>query len=231
MTPDTRHPLSPLRPASRASLALQSRLYAGGAPARRWVGCACAVALLVLAGCKTDKEAQGTGVSRGKDPLVHGPTRIPRTDLPIPDRATGTKGGPKLDPLTMPTGGKAGYSDDPERFKGTFIPGKASTPASLAGRLKDDEGLKIADTDGVKLTGGTGANGLEAPRDVEPLLTELEKYGVKREDRTLEREGNQWVFRASVPIGNGARRQYTGASDTAAESVKQVADQIAADRK
>lgn len=198
--------------------------------ARRWVACVCAAGLLALAGCKTDKDAKGAGanVARGKDPLVHGPTRIPRQDLPVPDRATGPKGGPKLDPLTMPTGGKAGYSDDPERFKGTFIPGKGSTPASLAGRMpKDGEELKI-DTPGVPLTGGTA----EAPADVEPLLARLEKYGVAREDRTLDREGAQWVFRAAVPIReNGARRQYTGAGATAADAIKQVVDQIAADPK
>ncbi len=205
---------------------------------RRWVACVCAVGLLVLAGCKSDKDAKpggvgGTGVARGKDPLVYGPTRIPQQNLPIPDRATGPKNGPKPDPLTMPTGGKAGYSDDPERFKGTFIPGQPSTPASLAGRIKDGEELKIADTGGVKLTGGTlPGGGLEAPAEVEPQFVQLEKFGVKREDRTLNREDGQWVFRASVAIsGNGARRQYTGAAPTASEAVKQVVDQVVADRK
>src|SRR3954470_23755645 len=87
----------------------------------------CLVGLLALVGCKSTKEAPGgSGVSRPKDkndPLVHGPTsRIPRQDLPVPDRATGPKG--KADPLTTPTGGKAGYTDDPDRFKGTYIPGK-----------------------------------------------------------------------------------------------------------
>src|SRR5829696_1805568 len=88
-------------------------------PARRWLACVCAAALLALVGCKSTKEAPGgAGVSRPKDksdPLVHGPTKIPRQDLPIPDRATGGRG--KVDPLTTPTGGggKAGYTDDPER--------------------------------------------------------------------------------------------------------------------
>ncbi len=208
MTPDARHTRTDFR-----------------CLARRWVLCACAAGLIALAGCKTDKEAKGAGVARGKDPLVHGPTRIPRQDLPVPDRATGPRGG-KLDPLTTPTGGKAGYSDDPERFKGAFIPGRPSTPASLAGRFKDGEELKI-DTPGVPLTGGVAA-----PADVEPQFAQLDKFGVKSEDRTLDREGGQWVFRASVPIsGNGARRQYTGAGTSAADAVKQVLDQIAADRK
>ena len=205
---------------------------------RAWVVVVCAASLCVLVGCKTNKDVQGTGASnpKNKDPLVHGPTRIPRQDLPVPDRATGPKGGKVVDPLTMPTGtgGKASYTDDPERFKGTFIPGIGSTPAALAGRIKDGEELKI-DSPGVTLTPAGGAfpgNTLTPPEGVEPLFGQLEKYGVKREERALEREGAGWVFRASVPLGgNGARRQYTGAGTTAAEAVKQVLDQIATDPK
>jgi hypothetical protein len=205
-----------------------------GRPARRWLACVCAAALLALVGCKSDKPEMlpGTGVARGKDPLVYGPTKIPRQDLPIPDRATGPNG--KRDPLTTPTGNKTGYSDDPERFKGTFIPGKSSTPAALAGRNKDDDGLRI-DSPGVPLTpaGGVLPGGaLEAPEGVSPLYTQLDKYGVKPEDRSLEREDGKYVFRASVPIsGNGARRQYTGVGTTAPEAVRQVIDQVASDRK
>ena len=58
-----------------------------GRSARRWVACACLVALFALVGCKSDKPDPtpgGSGVSRGKDPLVYGPTKIPRQDLPIP---------------------------------------------------------------------------------------------------------------------------------------------------
>jgi hypothetical protein len=199
----------------------------------RWALAVSAAGLVALAGCKSNKEPQGTGVARGKDPLVYGPSRIPRQDLPLPDRATGPN---KADPLTTtPTGGgKVGYSDDPDRFKGTFIPGKPSTPAALAGRIKDGEELKIDDPEGVPLTpaGGTTATGLEAPANVDPLYGQLAQFGVKREDRTLVFEGGQWVFRAAVPIsGNGARRQYTGAGATATEAVKQVLDQVTTDRK
>jgi hypothetical protein len=207
-----------------------------GRTARRLVACACALALVAPVGCKSTKEPQGTGVSRGKDksdPLVHGPTKIPKQDLPLPDRATGPKG--KFDPLTSPTGGgKAGYSDDPERFKGTFIPGEKSTPAALAGRGKDDEGLRI-DSPGVPLTpaGGVVSGGvLEAPEGVAPLYSQLDKYGVAPNDRSLTREDGKYVFRASVPIsGNGARREYAGVAATAPDAVRQVIDQVAADRK
>jgi hypothetical protein len=198
----------------------------------------CLVAVLVLAGCKSNKDSSvgGSGVSRTKeknDPLVHGPTsRIPRQDLPVPDRATGPKG--RFDPLTTPTGGgKAGYTDDPERFKGTFIPGKGSTPAALASRVKDSEELKIDDGGGVPLTpaGGTSPGGsLEVPADVDPLFAQLDKLGVKRADRFLERENGQWTFRASVELTSGAKRQYAGMAPTAAEAVKQVLSQLSTEK-
>jgi hypothetical protein len=195
------------------------------------------LAVLALAGCKSSgKDTPGTGAGRGKDPLVAGPNLIPRQNVPVPERGIGSKG--KSDPLlgspTGKAGDKVGYSDDPERFKGTFIPGKPSTPASLAGRIRDGEELKI-ESPGVKLQPASGTLPVIAPdpgEGVDPLFTQLERFGVKREDRTLEQENGRWVFRASVPIsGSGARLQYTGEASTAPAAVKQVLDQIAADRK
>jgi hypothetical protein len=200
---------------------------------RRRVAVACGALLVALAGCKSDKGAQGSGVSRGRhDPLfASGPNLIPRQNVPIPDRATGPKG--RGDPLTTPTGGKSGdkvgYSDDPERFKGSYVPSLGSTPAALASRLKDGDELKIDDTDGVPLkpAGGTLAGGsLTAPAEVAPLYAELERRGVKREDRDLVRENGKWTFRASLPNAQGAKTQYTGVADTAADAVKQVLKQI-----
>lgn len=191
-----------------------------------------AAGLFALVGCKTDKEAKGTGTGRGKDPLVYGPNLIPKQNVPLPDRAT--KG--KNDPLTSPTGAKTGYSDDPERFKGVVVPGLHSTPAALAGRIKDGDELKIADGGGATLqpTGGPGgfAPAPEAPADAEPFLKQLEPYGVKAADRSFERDGANYTFRASVPIsGNGAKRQYVATAPTARDAVKQVLEQVAADRK
>jgi hypothetical protein len=199
---------------------------------RRWAFALSVAGVAALAGCKTDKEAKGSSVARGKqDPLVYGPL-IPKQNVPVPDRATGVKG---TDPLTTPTGGKAGYNDDPARFKGTYIEGKGSTPAALAaGRFKDGEELKIADTSGVPLTraGGTLPDGtLEPPEDTLPLLAQLETFGVARDARSFERDDGKYVFRASVPIPNGARRQYVGVGMTARDAVKQVLDQIANDPK
>lgn len=182
----------------------------------------CALGLCALSGCKTDKEAKGTGVGRGKDPLFG--NLIPRQDLPVPSK-TATKG--KSDPLFAPTGGKTtGYNDDPDRFKGTFIPGKGSTPAALSGWSKDGEGLKI-DSPGVALIPAGGAE--VPPPSVEPLLAELTKFGVSAEDRSLAREGGQWVCRASVPNPDraGAKVQFSGAADNPADAVKQVLSQLA----
>jgi len=202
---------------------------------RGWFAAVCAAGLMALVGCKHDKETKGTGVSRGKDPLIAGPNLIPRQNVPIPDRATGPNGRP--DPLVSPTGKpgeKVGYNDDPERFKGTFIPGKASTPAALAGRIKDGEELKIDDAGGVPLkpAGGTlPSSGLNAPANVEPLFAQLEQLGVKKEDRSLVRENGKWVFRASrVRTAEGAKTEYTGVGETAQDAVKQVMNQINADK-
>jgi hypothetical protein len=195
------------------------------------------LALVVLAGCKSTKEgAPGAGVGRGKDPLVAGPNLIPKQNVPLPERGMGTKGKP--DPLlgnpTGNSGEKIGYSADPERFKGTFIPGKPSTPAALAGKIKDGEELKI-ETPGVKLVPAGGAELPESPNpaeSVDPLYTELKHYGVESNHRSLVREDGQWVFRASVPLtGEGARREYSGVGATPAQAVKSVLEQIKTDRR
>lgn len=209
-------------------------------------------ALLALSGCKsTNKDGGGkdsatTTGGKKRDPLVYGPTRIPPQNVPLPERdAIGRRKG---DPLTTPTARSdrpgVGYSDDPERFKGTFIPGAGSTPAALAAKGRDGEELKIADVPDnrvpLKLAGGVlppgvgpgeGVGGAAAGA-VDPQFAELAKYGVKAEDRSLTQEDGQFVFRAAVPIsGSGAKRQYTGVGATAADAVKQVLDQVVADRK
>jgi hypothetical protein len=197
--------------------------------------------LFALAGGCKSKDGGSPGKS---DPLMAGPGRIPPQNLPLPDRGgIGSKG--KTDPLIGNPTGKpgdksgVGYNDDPERFKGTHIPGAGSTPAALAGKGRDGDELKIDDgTRGVPLTPAGGMVGSTAPvapveaNEADGLFTELARYGVTRDDRSLGRENNQYVFRASVPIsGNGAKRQYTGVGETAQEAVKQVLDQVIADRK
>ena len=80
--------------------------------------------------------------------------------------------------------------------------------------------------------GGTLPGGdLNPPAAVNPLYAQLEKFGVKREDRSLVRENGKWVFRASlVRTAEGAKTQYTGVSDNAADAVKQVVTQVASHR-
>jgi hypothetical protein len=206
---------------------------------RRLIPGLLALGLLALAGCRSDKDSGGSGGvgmgasrPRDKDPLVVGPSKIPKQDLPVPDRLTGPKGS-KPDPLMSPTGSKTGYTDDPERFKGVFLPGKGSTPAALAARSKDADELRIDDGAPLVPAGGVLPGGtLEAAEGVSPLYGQLERYGVTPDDRTLARENERYVFRASVPIsGNGAKRQYTGIADTAPEAVRKVLDQVAADQK
>lgn len=196
--------------------------------------------LAVVAGCKS-KDGGNAATTKPRDPLVFGPSRIPQQNLPVPERGgVGSKG--KTDPLIgSPTGrpgdkAGVGYSDDPERFKGTYIPSPSSTPAALAGKLRESGELKIADgSSSVPLqpVGGTvPAAGEDPATGVDALLAELEKYGVQREDRTLLREEGRYVFRATVPInGDGARRQYEGLGATAYEAVKGVLDNVIADRK
>lgn len=192
-------------------------------------------ALLPLVGCKT-KEGSAT---RGNDPLVAGPNRIPPQNIPV-DR--GGVGRGKTDPLLGgPTGNSGdrtgvGYSDDPARFKNGFVVGASTTPAALTSNLKDDDALKIDGRDTRVPLQQTGAVLPTWPKEggsgVDALYLELAKYGVKKEDRTLGQENGKYVFRANVPIsGNGAKKQYNGAGTTATEAVKQALDQVSADRR
>jgi hypothetical protein len=202
--------------------------------------------LLALAGCKS-KDGGGGGIFGGasrpkeRDPLVYGPGRIPPQNVPLPDRgAVGAK--EKADPLTTPVGkadkSGAGYSDDPARFKGQYVPRIGTTPSGLAGNYSDEQ-LGIDDRpDRVPLrkVGGDGvrpAGNFEAAGEgLEPLYAELERWGVKKAERKLERaEDGKFVFRAAVPNEKGGLRWYEGKEDAAAAAVRQVLDQVIADRK
>ena len=71
---------------------------------------------------------------------------------------------------------------------------------------------------------------LKLPKDKLDLFASvLQQFGEVH--APVERDG-KFVFRAGVAISaNGARRQYTGVGATAPEAVKQVLEQVAADRK
>lgn len=193
--------------------------------------------MLALVGCKSNNSNNST---RNSDPLVNG-SHIPPQNVPLPDRA-GNNG--KSDPLvgnptTKPADrGGVGYSDDPSRFKNTYIPGPISTPAALAGNLKDGDELKIADGNENRVPlQQTGAvlpvKPSEQGTGVNALYSELEKYGCKREDRSLRLENGQYVFQAAVPRDgvSGAKLQVTGVGQTQEDAVKQALDQVMLDRK
>ena len=191
--------------------------------------------LLAAVGCKSKDGGSSGGVSKGNDPLVMGPGRIPKQNIPIPDR--GTAGGERrTDPLLGSPAGRpadtktgASYNSDPERWKGPYIPGAGSTPAALAGRSRDEEGLRLEIPGAVRPTGGTRP--ADGPRDADAVLAELQKFGVKRGDYSFDRDGPNAVFRARVPAGNGLLRGYTGIGPTEADAARQVLDQVRSDRR
>ncbi len=202
------------------------------------------VTLFALVGCKS-KDGGGASAGGGgnRDPLVYGPNRIPPQNVPLPDRGgIGTKG-TKPDPLIgAPTGRPGdkgvGYTTDPDRLKGPFIPGPGSTPAALAGngnnKKRDGDELKIDGPDNrvpLQPAGGIVPAGGNAESGLDGLYQELERFGVKPADRSLGREDGKYVFKAAVVNASGAKRQYNGVGDTATDAVKQVLEQVMLDRK
>ena len=198
-------------------------------------GCA---ALFVLSGCKSNKDG-AAGATKSRDPLVSGP-RIPAQNLPVPERGGVGVKGTKTDPLLERPVGRdksgVGYSDGPERFQGVYVPGARTTPAALAGKWKDGDELKIDGQDKpdnrvpLRPSGEVKpAGGFEPAAALEPLYAQLQKYDVAANDRSLRQENGQYVFRAAVPLKNGAKRHYEGVAATATDAVKQVLEQVASD--
>jgi hypothetical protein len=195
-------------------------------------GVICLLLLLLAAGCKS-KDGGGASAGGGRpaaDPLVVGPGRIPKQNIPIPGRDTGTagiKGDPLLGSPTSRPGSRTGYADDPNRWKGgPYVPGPGGTPAALASRPADDgEGLRL---DVVPAGGAAPAGAAD-----DGPFAELAGYGVKRGEVTVSRDGGQVVVTVRVPIpgGDGRARGYTGAGPTEAAAVRQVVEQIKADER
>lgn len=192
--------------------------------------------LLTAIGCKSKDGGGGTG--GGRDPLVYGPNRIPPQNVPVPGRG-GVGTTPKADPLIgAPTGRSdksgAGYSNDASRFKGTYAPGLNTTPAALAGKLKDGDELKIDTPDNrvpLQPAGGVIPARAEETGAVDTLYQELKRFGIDAADRTLTREDGKYVFTATLNTNAGTKRLYKGVGDTAADSVKEVLQQVTLDRK
>jgi hypothetical protein len=196
---------------------------------------------LALLGCKT---SNSDNTSRNGDPLVSGPGRIPPQNVPVPDRGLGANGKPSDPLLGSPTSkpqdkSGVGYTDDPSRFKGTYIPSPSSTPAALAGHMKDDEQLKIDGNENRVPLQQTGAvlpvkatEKVQSPA-LDAVYRDLEKYGCKSEDRSITQENGEYVFRASVPRegGAGAKLVVSGVGRTPEEAARQALEQIQSDRK
>ncbi|HEX4611100.1 MAG TPA: hypothetical protein VH092_23115 [Urbifossiella sp.] len=198
-----------------------------------------AAALALAPGCKSRDGGTGSSAATRPDPLVAGPGRIPKQNIPVPDRGTGTAGTKgKADPLlgspVSSPGDRSGYTQDPDRWKGgPYVPGPAGTTAALAGRMKDDGfGLKMDAPKGTPLTptGGAAPSATDVPAEAAPLYAELKRLGVDHGDYTVTREGGRVLFQARVPIGNGAVRGYSGAGPTEPDAVRQVLDQVRLDR-
>lgn len=206
----------------------------------------CVAALVgasLAAGCKSkDKDggvARGSG--GGRDPLLTGPGRIEPQNLPLPERG-GTAGGRRGDPLLgSPTGRpnseRSGYSDDPERFKGVYVPGPGSVPAFLSGRTRDDEGLKLERPDAGPVTPASASMPPAAIPSAPPAASvptatvrSLEDLGLRRGDYTLEQDATGFTLRVRRELPSGGVRQYTERGATEAEAINNMIQQLKGDR-
>ena len=192
-------------------------------------------AALAFVGCKHKDGPLAAAPPKSHDPLMAGPGKIPKQNIPVPDRA-GVIGGGKSKPdplLGAPTGKTAGYSDDPNRWKGgPHVPGESTTPAALAGRPKDDgDGLKI-ETPGVPLRPAGGLLPEAAPPAAgDPRYAELFREGVKPGGYNLVGQSGRYLLEANVPWPDGTTRRFTGTGPTETDAIRQVLDQIKAERK
>jgi hypothetical protein len=206
----------------------------------RGLAWACGLALLAASvGCKgKDRNSGGpSGNFTGNDPLLAGPGRIPRQNVPVPGRDGTAGGGKRGDPLLgSPTSGTRANSDADRWKNGPYLPGPGDSPAALAGnRLNDGEGLAIELPGGEKLTPAGGAAPVRperrtpepaAPIGSDAAFGELAKYGVKRGDYAVSREDGVFVVRVKVSAADGPARGLTGQGGTEAAAVKQIIDQL-----
>ncbi|QDU20136.1 hypothetical protein [Urbifossiella limnaea] len=194
-----------------------------------------AAALALAPGCKSKDGSTASGDTR-PDPLVAGPGRIPRQNIPLPEKG-GTAGNRRGDPLlgapVARPNDRSGYTNDPERWKGgPYVPGPGGTPAALTNRTKDDGfGLKMDGHGGTQLTptGGSAAAATSVPSGAESLYAELKRYRVDRGDYTVTREGGRTLFQARVPLPDGGVRGYTGAGPTEADAIRHALEQMRGD--
>jgi hypothetical protein len=194
---------------------------------RRWVRLLLLVPL--AAGCKGSGGERTDGLlPRGRDPLT-GTERIPPAGVPVPGR-DGTYGAaPAKDPLFKGTASRGGSSSkEPFRLTEEF------TPAALAARGSDHSDELVIDDRrpvGTPTGGGVKAAGATVPAgNWEAMVEELKRIGGR--PFAPEKVNGQYEFRCGVPLGTtGAMRQYTGIGATPLEAVRDVYQQVQAERK
>ena len=194
-------------------------------------------AVLALApGCKSKEGSAATGGGSRPDPLVAGPGRIPRQNIPLPEKG-GTAGNKRGDPLlgspVARPNDRSGYTNDPERWKGgPYVPGPGGTPAALANRTRDDGfGLRMEGPGGTPLTpaSGSAAAATDVPTGSAALYAELQRFKVERGDYTVSRDGGRYLFQARVPLPAGGVRGYTGAGPSEADALRHALEQMRGD--
>jgi len=194
-----------------------------------------AAALALSPGCKSKEGGTASGGTR-PDPLVAGPGRIPRQNIPLPEKG-GTAGNKRGDPLlgspVARPNDRSGYTTDPDRWKGgLYVPGPGGTPAALTNRTRDDGfGLKMEATGGTPLTptGGSAAAATDVPAGAAAQYSELKRFKVDRGDYTVTNDGGRVLFQARVPLPAGGIRGYTGAGATEADALRHALEQMRLD--
>ena len=185
-----------------------------------------------------NRDVYGAGTK--PDPLLGGsssPTAgTPTSDSDRTDRSP---------PPPKKTPNDSTYRTPPPSSSGPYRPDKGSTAAALAGVVPVDDGdLSIGSRPPVTPAGGipTSIPGkptpLRPPQDssltggqtFEQIGSQLRQYGAKF--TAADKEGNQYTFRADVPVPGGMPgqvRRYEGMGPTPAAAAKQVLDQVKVD--
>lgn len=206
-----------------------------------------AFALVFTAGCKSSRGGgSGANDQAQHDPLF-GKTLIPPTSVPVPEKGAGvgSRNG-RPDPLLgSPTGNTkdkkdktgATRTEDPERWKGPFVPSQATTTAALTSTLRNDHsdlsvdeepsrtgGARLQLASGSTVSGASGKNLDQIP----PVLQEdLEALGIRRGQYEIVRlSTGDFSIRAKVPNKTGGVTSYEEVGASAAAAVQRLLDQL-----
>lgn len=201
-------------------------------------------------GCKSKTGAAGP-LSRN-DPLMSD-QRIPPTSVPLPEPHGGLGNrNRRNDPLLgSPTshsreGVGASRREDVDRWKGTYIPSQATTPAALTATLRNNHSdLVLTDRPderesgkGVKLQLAGGIPPAPGPANTpanlglipQVLQEDLKSLGIQRGDYELARlPSGEYAIRARVIRSNGTTTLYEEVGPSAAAATQKLIDQLRTD--